>query len=124
MRTQPSFCMREKKNSNVAGAAGFEPTNHGVKVRCLAAWLCPYGGTRCKTALLIRKLPRKFFDRRQDKNGEMSMKCYRCCLNVAALNISAASSMSDSSVNAENDTRNVLSAYSFEYPIAMTAVLG
>jgi hypothetical protein len=32
----------EEKNTKVAGAAGFEPTNHGVKVRCLTAWLCPY----------------------------------------------------------------------------------
>ena len=25
----------------VAGAAGFEPTHNGVKVRCLTAWLYP-----------------------------------------------------------------------------------
>lgn len=25
----------------MAGAAGFEPTNHGSKVRCLTAWLRP-----------------------------------------------------------------------------------
>ncbi len=26
------------------GVAGFEPTNDGVKVRCLTAWLYPNGG--------------------------------------------------------------------------------
>jgi hypothetical protein len=26
---------------NMAGVAGFEPTNDGVKVRCLTAWLHP-----------------------------------------------------------------------------------
>ena len=26
---------------NVAGVAGFEPANDGVKVHCLAAWLYP-----------------------------------------------------------------------------------
>ena len=28
--------------SFLAGMAGFEPTNDGVKVRCLTAWLHPY----------------------------------------------------------------------------------
>ena len=27
----------------LAGMAGFEPANDGVKVRCLTAWLHPYG---------------------------------------------------------------------------------
>ena len=26
---------------NLAGEAGFEPAHHGVKVRCLTAWLFP-----------------------------------------------------------------------------------
>ena len=26
---------------HMAGKAGFEPTNDGVKVRCLTAWLLP-----------------------------------------------------------------------------------
>ena len=26
---------------NLAGAVGFEPTHHGIKTRCLTAWLHP-----------------------------------------------------------------------------------
>ncbi len=30
-----------KKYNNLAGAVGIEPTNHGIKTRCLTAWLRP-----------------------------------------------------------------------------------
>ena len=32
------------QNIKKTGVAGFEPTNDGVKVRCLTAWLYPNGG--------------------------------------------------------------------------------
>ena len=40
--------MGNKKGTGIGasrtGVAGFEPTNDGVKVRCLTAWLYPNGG--------------------------------------------------------------------------------
>ena len=40
--------MGNKKSTGIGacrtGVAGFEPTNDGVKVRCLTAWLYPNGG--------------------------------------------------------------------------------
>jgi hypothetical protein len=33
--------VRSLEEGEVAGEAGFEPTRHGVKVRCLTAWLLP-----------------------------------------------------------------------------------
>ncbi len=40
--------MSNKKGTGIGacrtGVAGFEPTNDGVKVRCLTAWLYPNGG--------------------------------------------------------------------------------
>ena len=35
---------------NVAGVAGFEPTNDGVKVRCLTSWLYPIVMSLTQTA--------------------------------------------------------------------------
>ena len=40
----------------MAGMVGFEPTNEGVKVPCLAAWLHPYNGKKG-----IGKNPNPFF---------------------------------------------------------------
>jgi hypothetical protein len=42
--------------SNMAGVAGFEPTNDGIKTRCLTAWLYPkiYIVFGCLT--IIRKM--------------------------------------------------------------------
>ena len=78
MKTQPSFCMREKKNSKVAGAAGFEPTNHGVKVRCLATWLYPIIKSVCYTlSVSFKKIvvsPQGFEPRTHGLEGRCSIQ--------------------------------------------------
>lgn len=33
----------------MAGVAGFEPTNGGIKTRCLTAWLYPNNGAEGET---------------------------------------------------------------------------
>ena len=49
-REEEGLCgkMGNKKGTGIGacrtGVAGFEPTNDGVKVRCLTAWLYPNGG--------------------------------------------------------------------------------
>ena len=37
----------------MAGVGGFEPTNDGVKVRCLTAWLHPNGKEYTRLALSL-----------------------------------------------------------------------
>ena len=49
MKEKDGFRKRGNKKGTGIGAcrtgvAGFEPTNDGVKVRCLTAWLYPNGG--------------------------------------------------------------------------------
>ena len=44
-----------KNRSFLAGVAGFEPTNNGVRGRCLTAWRYPY-----KTKIILA-LPKIFF---------------------------------------------------------------
>ena len=38
---EPQNFLNAKRIKSLAGVAGFEPTNDGVKVRCLTAWLYP-----------------------------------------------------------------------------------
>ena len=48
LRRSENLDLGNKKGTGIGacrtGVAGFEPTNDGVKVRCLTAWLYPNGG--------------------------------------------------------------------------------
>ena len=48
LRRSENLDLGNKKGTEIGacrtGVAGFEPTNDGVKVRCLTAWLYPNGG--------------------------------------------------------------------------------
>ena len=62
----------------MAGVAGLEPTNHGVKVRCLATWLYPIIKSVCYTlSVSFKKIvvsPQGFEPRTHGLEGRCSIQ--------------------------------------------------
>ena len=71
----------------MAGVAGLEPTNHGVKVRCLATWLYPIIKSVCYTlSVSFKKIvvsPQGFEPRTHGLEGRCSIQLsYEPTLNL------------------------------------------
>ena len=59
---------------HMAGKAGFEPTNDGVKVRCLTAWLLPKDSNSISHYLIMSTVIHRLNTTEQNEKTETSKK--------------------------------------------------